>query len=233
MEDRPPDPVSPPDSWNPSPPPPIEPPAAAVIPWEEPGRPWLSGMTETLRLLFTQPRAAFDRMPITGDVMRPFLFAIAIGWVGILFSILWNALFQGLMPHGGDYARYGMPAFWMPVFAVGAPLFIVVGTLIGTAIDHLFLMLVGGAKRGLPATLRVLCYAQAPQIFNVLPGCGSMLAAIGCLVLTVIGLSSAHRISTGKSALAVLLPSILCCACIAILGVTVGASLLARLGMHR
>jgi hypothetical protein len=236
MEDRPPDPVSPSASWTPPPPPPpgppTEPPARGVIPWEEPGRPWLSGLTETIKLLFTRPREAFERMPITGDVLRPFVFAIVIGWIGAVFGALWNGLFRGMMPASPEYARYAMPNAWLPIFAMFAPVFIVVSLLVGTAIDHVFLMIVGGARRGIATTLRVLCYAMAPQILNVVPGCGSLIASIGTLVLTVIGLSAAHGISTGKAALAVLLPAILCCVCGVILAVTLGAGLLAQYGLN-
>jgi hypothetical protein len=94
-------------------------------------------------------------------------------------------------------------------------------------------MLVGGATRGVGATFRVLCYALAPEILNVLPGCGSPLAGVGSLILTVIGFSAVHRISTGKAALAVLLPVVLCCTCVLVFAVTVGAGMLAAFGgMH-
>jgi hypothetical protein len=239
MEDRPPDapdPVSPSASWTPpppptQPPPPTGPPGRAVIPWEEPGRPWISGLIETIKLLFTSPRAAFERMPVSGDVLRPFLFAILVGWTGAVFGVTWNLLFSGIMPRSPEYERYSMPNTWAPFFALFAPLIIVVSLLIGTAINHLFLMILGGARRGIAATLRVLCYASVPQILNVIPGCGSLLGGVGTLVLTVIGLSAVHGISIGKSVLAVILPTLLCCICGIALLFTVGAGLMARYGM--
>lgn len=220
MEDR------PPDAPQPA--------AVPIIPWEEPGRPWPSGMVETLKLLFTQPRVAFERMPINQDVLRPFLFAIIIGWLGIIFSSLWQAtmsgLMHGMMPGGADYERFQLPALWLPFVATFAPLIIVCVLLLSTAIYHLFLMAVGGAKHGLVATLRALCYAQGAQILLILPGCGGFLAGIAQIVLTIIGLSAAHRISTGRAATAVLLPTVLCCGCLLLIMVFAGAAVMSRFG---
>jgi hypothetical protein len=235
MEDRPPDasdPVSPSASWTPPPPPPPSdgPPPLAVIPWEDPARPWTSSLIETIKLLFTRPREAFERMPVTGGVLRPFVFAIIVGWIGMIFNAIWSLSMRGMMPSSGDYARYQMPAVWLPFTAACAPLLIVIALLIATAIDHLFLMIVGGAKNGIAATLRALCYAQAPSVFLILPFCGGPIAGIGTLVLTIIGLSAAHRISTGRAAVAVLLPAVLCCTCMAILFATVGAALWSHFG---
>ena len=52
-----------------------------------------------------------------------------------------------------------------------------------------------------------------------------LLAAVGTLLLTIQGLAIAHRISLGKAAFAVLLPAVLCCGCLIILAVTMGAAL--------
>lgn len=234
MEDRPPDapdPASPPDPWATAPPPPPgEPPPPAIIPWEEPGRPWMSGLIETLKLLFTRPREAFERMPVTGDVLKPFIFAIILGWIGAIANAVWNIAIRGVVPGGSEYSRYEMPAAWLPLLAAFAPAVLVIAILINTAFIHLFLMILGGARRGLAATLRAICYAQAPQIFLLVPLCGGLIAGVGALILTVIGLSAAHRIGIGRAALAVMLPTVLCCACVAILVATVGAGLMARYG---
>lgn len=233
MEDRPPnapDPYSPSASWSPPPPPPGGPPPPALIPWEDPARPWTSALFETIQLLFTRPREAFERMPVTGSMLRPFVFAIIVGWIGTIFSTIWQLTMRGMIPAAGEYSRYQMPAAWLPFAAACAPLFIVIALLVAAVIDHVFLMIVGGAKRGIAATLRTLCYAQAPSIFLILPFCGGLIAGIGTLVLTIIGLSAAHQISIGKAALAVLLPAILCCVCIGALLATFGAALWSHYG---
>jgi hypothetical protein len=221
MEDRPPDPV-PPSQWSPY----GEPsPSAPVIPWEQPGVPWTNGLVETIKLLITRPREAFERMPLTGDLLRPFVFAILLGWIGTIFGTIWQVAFQGAFPrHSGE----PMPALFMPILALFAPVFIVFGLFVSAAFYHVMLLILGGARSGFAATLRVLCYSQAPQVFQLLPICGTMIAGVATLFLMIQGLAVAHRISLGKAALAVLLPAVLCCACAGILMVTVGATIFSR-----
>ena len=237
MEDWPPNapaPTPPSDDWPPPPPaePPSEPPMpppAAVIPWEQPGLPWTTGLIETVKLLLSKPRLAFERMPITGDPLRPLVFAILLGWVGAIFNAVWSVAFKGMMPSPSAYGGYAMPAYFVPMTALFAPILVVCAILITAAITHLMLLIVGGAKSGFLATMRVVCYAQAPQALQLLPFCGGLIAAVGALLLTIQGLAVAHRISLGKSTLAVLLPLVLCCVCVGILAATMGAAFLSRM----
>lgn len=235
MEDRPPDApasIPPSDDWPPPPPPPIEPPAGppppAVIPWEQPGVPWMTGLVETVKLLLSKPREAFERMPITGDPLRPLVFAILLGWIGAIFNAVWSVAFKGMMPSPGSYGAYAMPAYFVPMTALFAPILVVCAILVSAAVYHLMLMIVGGAKGGFLATMRVICYAQAPQAIQILPLCGGLIAAVGAILLTIQGLSVAHRISLGKATLAVLLPLVLCCVCVGVLLVTMGAAFMSQ-----
>jgi len=239
MEDRPPDapaPIPPSDDWPPPPPPawpppPSEPPAppVAVIPWEQPGLPWTTALVETVKLFLSKPRAAFERMPITGDPLRPLVFAILLGWFGAIFNTAWSIPFRDMMPAGSPYGSHQMPAFVLPLIALFAPILIVCALLVGTAIFHLMLMIVGGAKGGFGATFRALFYSRAPEVFQILPFCGVMIAWFGGILLFIQGLAVAHRISLGKATLAVLLPLVLCCICFSALLVTMGAAFLAHL----
>ena len=213
--------------WPP-PPPPVEPPpppsAPPVIPWEQPGLPWTTGLVETVKLLLSRPREAFERMPIGGDLLKPFLFAIVLGWLGVIFQTIWSIAFKGIAP--SSYGGYALPALFLPLSAAFAPILIACLILVASAVDHVMLMIVGGARNGFQATLRANCYAQAPQVLQLMPFCGGLLAAIGTLLLTIQGLATAHRISLGKAAFAVLLPAVLCCGCLIVLAVTMGAAML-------
>lgn len=199
-------------------PPPVVPPSPEVIPWEDSGRPWPGALVDTVRLLVTAPRRAYERVPVSGDVLRPVLFALALGWLGLIFTALWEltlgTAMRGMMP-GADSSDFEGPKrlVYLAMIPLG-PLYVAVGLLLGSAILHVALLLVGGARNGYVATLRVLCYAQAASIGLVLPLCGSMVAGLGYIVLEVIGLSVLHRITLGKAILAVLIPSVVCCACL-------------------
>lgn len=82
---------------------------------------------------------------------------------------------------------------------------------IGGLIFHLFLWIVGGAKKeGSVVTLRVFAYSHAPYIFAFMPFCGWCVAEIWRLVLTVVGLAVAHRTEIWRVILAILMQLILC-----------------------
>jgi hypothetical protein len=67
----------------------------------------------------------------------------------------------------------------------------------------------------------------------VVPLAGGFIAVVWGIVLYVIGLSRVHHTSTGKAVLAVLLPFVLCCVCIAIAFATMGAAIVAAIGANQ
>lgn len=206
----------------------------AVIPWEEPGPPWPQRLIATLQLLFTRPREAFERMPLDSELLKPFLFALIVGSVGWVAHLFWETLtrgaLRGLMPGNMQAQRFEMPLALVPFVALFSPAIVAVCLLITAAIDHLFLLIVGGAKQGFNATLRATCYALGSQVLLLLPLCGTLLALIAGIAFTIVGFSAAHRISIARSALAVLLPICFCCVCLVIALVTVGSALFAHFG---
>jgi hypothetical protein len=217
-------------------PPPIEPPSSPppeVIPWEQPGRPWAGALIETVRLLVTSPRAAYERVPVRGDVLRPILFALILGWFGLVLSSMWeltlgNAM-RGIMPRPPGDAATPPRVLYFAMMLLG-PLVAACVLLLSSALMHVALLLVGGARNGFVATLRAASYAQAANVGMILPFCGGLLATVGLVVLEVIGLSVLHRISLGKAILGVLLPAVACCACVATLAAMFGAALMAAFG---
>jgi hypothetical protein len=244
MEDRPPavpDPTFPPappsDSYGLPPTPPPPPPSPDVIPWERPGLDAFSAFGRTVAMLITSPRRAFESMPVTSAFGRPLAFGIIVGWIGVLAGTFWNLLLRPWVQSMLPWANNDRWTEWSATFriagAMAAPIYIPIALLIGTAFQHLFLFLVGGAKRGFMATFRVQCYAGATLMFAVVPVCGSLVGLVWSLVLAVIGLSAAHGISTGKAAAAVLLPLLLCCGCMALSIAIFGAAIFSAMGMHR
>jgi hypothetical protein len=104
------------------------------------------------------------------------------------------------------------------------PLVALVVLFIWSALVHLVLTLMGGANRGFAATLRVMCYAESTQLAVVLPGVGGFIAFVWRLIIEMAGLAQAHKTEGWKAALAVLLPLLLCCFCIAAGAVAFGAA---------
>jgi hypothetical protein len=93
------------------------------------------------------------------------------------------------------------------------------------------LLLLGGARGTFETTMRVVAYTMgATSLLQVLPMCGSLLAAVWAVVVNIIGLAQAHEISTGKAAAAVLLPVVACCVLIVVAWAAAIASMLGGAG---
>ncbi len=236
------DPTGGPPPLEPSPVPPSEPPLGdeppvAALPFEQPGFPFLEGLYETAKLVVTTPTEAFGRVRASGDLGRPLLYAVVFGWVGIIASQIYNLAFRGAMwkvlpgfaGHEEMFFSTGLSIATM----VLAPILVVIGVFLGALIFHLFLLLVGGAGGGLATTVRVICYTSTVQITQVVPFCGGIVGGIWALVLYIIGFAAAHRTSHGKAALAVLLPVVLCCVCIAAVAALFGAAIAAAFAGSR
>jgi len=200
------------------------PPAASItqlapIPWEDPARiGFFDRFVETVKLLATAPAEAFARMPTVGGIGKPLTFAIIVGWIGIAVYALWMLLFGGMsLPFmdrsqlGEAGAMFGLSTGFTIMLIVLAPIFVIIGVFLQAAILHLMLMLVGGANHGFEATTRVCSYTQAAQLAQIIPFCGGLISAVWSIIMLIVGLSTAHGITRGKAALAVILPVVLCC----------------------
>jgi len=223
--------VLPEDSLAPPPPlPPPPPPATgrqprpASTPWEDRDRiGFLQALVETTQKVLLGPTAFFAGMPTTGGVGGPLLYGIIVGSLGMIVAALYREVFSALM--GSTMASLGnsgelrrlMPFMTggasIVVQVVFAPLAVIIGLFVVSAIVHVVLLLLGGARRGFEATLRVMCYSEAASIINVIPFCGGFVSGIYFVVVAIIGLSEAHGIGKGTAAAAVLLPLVLLCCC--------------------
>lgn len=215
-----------------APPPPMPPVAGAPIPWEQPGYPFLEALYETAKLFVTVPTEAFRRMSVAADLGRPLLYAILLGWLGIiagqLYSIALRGVTANLLPFQSAEGLAMGTGISIAVMVL-APIFVLLGIFIWAAIVHLFLMMVGGANSGFGATVRVMCYSTTAQLAQIVPLCGGIIGSVWAIVLEIIGLAQAHRTTQGKAALAVLLPLVLCCVCVAIVVALFGAAILAAI----
>jgi len=194
----------------------------------------LEALYETAKLFLLRPSEAFARMSVAGDIGRPLLFAVILGWAGIIAGQAYQLLIPGVpwryfpgMDRGMDFA---VPAVVTVGTMVLAPIFVLLGVFIWSAILHLFLLIAGGAGNGFAATVRVVCYAGTTQVLQIVPLCGGVLTFLWSIALEIVGLAIAHRTTQGKAAVAVLLPIALCCACAAAVAMAFGAAIMALVG---
>jgi hypothetical protein len=92
----------------------------------------------------------------------------------------------------------------IPVVFIG----ILAAAVIGGAILHIFVYLVGG-REGIGQTIKAVIYASTPSLLlGWLPVIGAI-AGIWAFILEILGIRELQRLSTGRAVLAVLLPVII------------------------
>jgi hypothetical protein len=218
------EPPFPPPAGPPSLPPPADP---GGPPWERRAEiGFAAALVETTQQVLLRPTEFFSRMPVTGGIGGPLLYALILGYLGLVAATLYSLVFSSVMgssfrSFGGGYADLERFQDLMEggvgatVQLVTGPLWIVVGAFVGAGILHVLLLVLGGANRDFEATFRVVCYAHAINIINLVPFCGFVFTLVAWIVIATIGLKEVHRTSTAQALGAVLLPLLLCCCCCA------------------
>ena len=183
---------------------------------------WLASFLETLRRSLFEPGRFFAGMLKRGNLGSAIGYAIVVGWTGMIGGLFWSLILQGAQtsllrrlgaPSPGEIP-VGYKALLEVAFVLAGPVIILAALFICGGILHLGLLMVGGAREGFEATLRVYAYSTGPALFQWIPLCGGLIGFVWGIVLQIVGLSKAHGISGGRAAAAVLLPVFLCCACL-------------------
>jgi len=199
------------------------------LPWDQRhSKGFFSAFIETLQMVLTRPGEAFTVMQREGGLGEPLLYGLIGGSFGYLFYVLFFFFMPSLVFMGGanrHNAFAGMFGMGAGVIAaiIFVPIVLTIGIFIASAILHVCLMIVGGAKQAFETTFRVVCFSIGSTYpLMIVPLCGGAIAGVWNLVLHCIGLARAHETETGRAVLAVLLPLIVCCGlwivCIMIFG---------------
>lgn len=192
-------------------------PAADGIPWERRAEiGFFPGLFETIRAVLLEPSKAFSAMPITGGLGAPLFFFVLVGSVGGLAGFVYQAVLNSINPSSTPQDAAMMALLGSTAVIGGSimvmPILLAAVAFITSAMIHLALMVVGAANRPFEATFRVVCYSGgATAVLQLLPVCGAFAATIWNFIVVVIGISAVHKIGTGRAAVAVLLPTLLCC----------------------
>ena len=216
----------------PPPPPPYAPPPAAAggLPWEAQTI-GPESFFETAKLFITAPEQAWRLTRETGDYMRPLLFGVVVGWVGLVFRAVWGTIFGAnlmrMIP--AQYARFTrFGGGSLVVQVILGPLIIAIGLFIGAAILHVSFMIVGAlssSRSQFEGTFRLVCYASVANVANVVPLLGGLVAGVWAAYLIVVGAQQLHKTTSGKALFGVILPTIVCCVCVAVAAFIAGAAI--------
>ncbi len=203
---------------------------------KERGR-WLEAFVSVLRMSAVDPVRHFERVRDGRGWTRPLIFALVISAIVFLIAAAYQMGFQLLAASMEIAAELANPlalaavpfsGLVLVVFAIiGVPVGTAVALMVQAGIYHLCLMVLGAARRGFVDTFRVTCYSMGPQLAQIVPILGGLVAWAWQIVLTIIGLKTVHETSYGRSSVAVLLPMLLCCGSILLVGVAVAGWLFA------
>ncbi|HEY6070586.1 MAG TPA: YIP1 family protein [Chthoniobacterales bacterium] len=188
------------------------------LPWDlRHSKGFFSAFIETLQMVLTRPGEAFTAMQREGGLGEPLLYGLIGGSFGYLFYLLFILFMPSLAFMGGGNRHNAFTGmFGMGAGVILAVIFVPIGLTIliflASAILHVCLMIVGGAKQAFETTFRVVCFSIGSTYpLMIVPLCGGAVASIWTLVLYCIGLARAHETETGRAVFAVLLPLIVCC----------------------
>jgi DNA-directed RNA polymerase subunit RPC12/RpoP len=186
-------------------------------PWEDRlTNGFFGGLFKTVKDVILSPSAFFKKMPVTGGLTDPLLFAMIIGTVGLMFLSIWDLLLhdtmRGLMTNEMTAAGQGVSnGITSPLGTLMVPFLLIIWLFAVSGMLHFFLMIVRGDKAGFEATFRVVSYSVSPFLFMVIPYCGMLVTMIWVLSVAMIGLRDAHETTGGKATVAVLFPFLVCC----------------------
>jgi hypothetical protein len=197
------------------------------LPWDERQTKGLfSAFIETLQMVLSKPVAAFTAMKREGGLGEPLLYAAIGGTFGVVFAVIYNFVLRSFASFGDRHDAFAhlLGGLGWIVILILAPVFVVIGTFIASAILHVCLMIEGGAKQTFETTFRVVCFAEgSASPLLVIPFCGELIAGIWKIVLYCIGLARAHETDTGRAVLAVVLPVVVCCGGVLLIAMMFGA----------
>ena len=167
------------------------------------------------RMIVTQPKEFFKKMPTCGGFGKPYWFAIVNIFIASVLSVGFKVGF-GDMELQQALQYFGIDM--LTVLIILIPIALVLGSIglfLFSGLYHLFLKLVG-AKNNYEATFRVFAYISVFNIFTTVSNIDNPLAvAVGFLVslyviyVMISALKEVHEISFLRSAIAVILPGII------------------------
>ncbi len=177
------------------------------VSWES-GEGFVGAFIETTQESLFSPTKFFRKVAEGEGYWAPLIYGVIAGIIGTFGSILWQWLFMAhYIPIPGPFTAIPL-GFILTVLLIAMPFLIALSIFIGSVINHVCLMIVGGNKKGFKATFRAVSYAWSGYLFGIIPVVGSTIGAIYSLVLIILGIREGHRITTGKAVLAALLPVI-------------------------
>jgi len=196
----------------PTPPTPPSSGARTGPPWENPGS-FFQRWIDTAKSILLDPQGGFRNVRRSGGIGAPLTYYLVGASPAIIGYLLFSMFLGGMSMLGGREAMAGTAI--MGGGMIGGLVMVICAYVIGffilTGVVHLVLSLLGGAKHGYEATVRVFAYAHGSALpLAFIPPCAAI-AGIWAIVCEIFGLAEMHETTPVKAAIAIFSPIILCC----------------------
>ncbi|MFQ3670742.1 MAG: YIP1 family protein, partial [Verrucomicrobiia bacterium] len=143
----------------------------------------LPAIFETIQEILLNPGLTFSRMKTSGGLGSPLLYFMILGClgtgVGTLYQFGYGVITSEFDSLTETLALPVLAAIGLVALLIFVPIFVLLSAFLGAGMTHLFLMLVGGAKRDFETTFRVVSYSYGTaSILNLVPLCGSYIYSL-------------------------------------------------------
>ena len=180
-----------------------------AAPWENRSELGLwQGIYKTFKAVLFSPEIFFRSLAFNAGIVEPLAFGTLVGSIGSMFSLFWQLLmWSGLVLTYGEsmFGQFTIGVILLIIMVI-IPVLWVTWIFVSSGITHLLLLIVRGGENGYEATLRVVSYSQATQIWSLIPFVGGTIGWIWQLVVQIIGLRHIHRTPYLRIIVAFLIP---------------------------
>ncbi len=178
-------------------------------PWENRSELGLwQGIYKTFKAVLFSPEIFFRSLTFKAGIVEPLAFGTLVGSIGSMFGLFWQLLmWSGLVLTYGEsiFGQFTIGVILLIIMVI-IPVLWVAWIFVSSGITHLLLLIVRGGENGYEATLRVVSYSQATQVWSLIPFVGGTIGWIWQLVVQIIGLRHIHRMSYLRVIVAFLIP---------------------------
>lgn len=178
-------------------------------PWENRSELGLwQGIYKTFKAVLFSPETFFRTLTFKAGIVEPLAFGTLVGSIGSMFGLFWQLLmWSGLVLTYGEsiFGQFTIGVILLIIMVI-IPILWVAWIFVSSGITHLLLLIVRGGENGYEATLRVVSYSQATQVWSLIPFVGGTIGWIWQLVVQIIGLRHIHRMSYLRVIVAFLIP---------------------------
>lgn len=167
-----------------------------LTPWEAGGG--VGALVDSWWESLSEPGRFFSRVDWEGGLEDPLLYYLFFSVLGAAFNTVWSVVLgSALASMMGAEGMEAMAAGGSPLLQFFlSPFSALFSLAVGSAAAHVGARLLASRPRSLGATARSFSYAVGPQLLLAVPFVGSVVGGVWTLVLGILGLREAHRVST-------------------------------------